>query len=110
MKTLYAKLSLAMVATIAIVGAGFVVIYQTTTTMYYEELTQRLNAPIAMYVTGEQSLLLEDGAVDESALKELARRAMIINPAVEVYLLDTDGNRYLDGVASWQDGKAVVKQ
>ena len=80
-----------MIAIIAIVGAGFVVIYQTTTTLYYEELTQRLNAPIAMYVTGEQTLLHPDGAVDQAALKELAHRAMIINPAVEVYLLDTDG-------------------
>ncbi len=91
MKTLYAKLSLAMIVIIAIVGAGFVIIHQTTMTLYYEELTQRLNAPIAMYVTGEQSLMRPDGAIDEAALQELARRAMIINPAVEVYLLDTDG-------------------
>lgn len=91
MKTLYAKLSLAMIMIIAIVGGGFVVIYQMTTTMYYEELTQRLNAPIAMYVTGEQSLMRQDGSVDTVALKTLAHRAMIINPAVEVYLLDTDG-------------------
>ena len=80
-----------MIAIIAVVGAGFVVIYQITMTLYYEELTQRLNAPIAMYVTGQQSLMLPDGAVDEAALKVLADRAMIINPAVEVYLLDTDG-------------------
>jgi len=80
-----------MIAIIAIVGAGFVVIYQATTTLYYEELTQRLNAPIAMYVTGEQALMRPDGAVDQAALKELAHRAMIINPAIEVYLLDTNG-------------------
>jgi signal transduction histidine kinase len=80
-----------MIAIIAVVGGGFVVISQITTTLYYEELTQRLNAPIAMYVTGQQSLLLQDGSVDTAALKTLAQRAMIINPAVEVYLLDTDG-------------------
>ena len=91
MKTLNAKLSLAMIAIIAIVGAGFVVIYQTTMTLYYEELTQRLNAPIAMYVTGELALMEEDGTVAEDAMKELANRAMTINPAVEVYLLDTEG-------------------
>lgn len=91
MKTLYAKLSLAMIAIIAVVGGGFVIIYQTTTKLYYEELTQRLNAPIAMYVTGEQSLMLDDGSVDAAALETLAHRAMIINPAIEVYLLDVDG-------------------
>ena len=91
LKSLYARLSVAMIAIIAVVGGGFVVISQITTTLYYEELTQRLNAPIAMYVTGQQSLLLQDGSVDTAALKTLAQRAMIINPAVEVYLLDTDG-------------------
>lgn len=91
MNTLYAKLSLAMIAIIGTVGAGVFFIYQVTMTLYYEELTQRLNAPIAMYVTGEQGLMREDGSVDEAALEELARRAMIINPAVEVYLLDTGG-------------------
>ena len=91
MTTLYTKLSLAMVAIIAVIGAGFVIIYQTTIALYYEELTQRLNSPIAMYVTGDQSLLRDDGSVDDAALQELAHRAMIINPAVEVYLLDTQG-------------------
>lgn len=91
MKSLYAKLSIAMLGIIAVVGSGFVVIMRTMTTSYYEELTQRLNAPIAMYVTGEQSLMREDGSVDREQLVTLAERAMVINPAVEVYLLDPDG-------------------
>jgi signal transduction histidine kinase len=80
-----------MIVIFAVVGGGFVLIYQLTTTLYYEELTQRLNAPIAMYVTGEQSLMRADGSVDDDAMKLLANRAMIINPTVEVYLLDLDG-------------------
>jgi signal transduction histidine kinase len=35
--------------------------------------------------------LIEDGQVNEEALTLLAQRAMIINPTVEVYLLDTRG-------------------
>jgi two-component system OmpR family sensor kinase len=80
-----------MIAIIVVVGGGFVIILQTSTTLYYEELTQRLNAPIAMYVTGQQTLMRSDGSVDSAALETLANRAMIINPTVEVYLLDTDG-------------------
>ena len=91
MRSLYARLSLAMIVIFAVVGGGFLLIYQFTTTLYYEELTQRLNAPIAMYVTGEQSLMLEDGSVDDDAMQLLGSRAMIINPTVEVYLLDTGG-------------------
>ncbi|MDJ0698531.1 MAG: ATP-binding protein [Woeseiaceae bacterium] len=92
MRSLYARLSLAMIAIFTVVGGGFLLIYQFTTTLYYEELTQRLNAPIAMYVTGEQSLMHEDGSVDDDAMQLLASRAMVINPTVEVYLLDTSGS------------------
>lgn len=80
-----------MIVIMCVVGAGFVVIDRFSTRLYYEELTQRLNAPIAMYVTGQQALMLPDGRVDEEALKVLADRAMVINPTVEVYLLDTAG-------------------
>jgi two-component system OmpR family sensor kinase len=90
-RSLYAKLSLAMIAIIVIVGGGFIVILRAMTTSYYEELTQRLNAPIAMYVTGQQSLMRADGSVDMDELQVLAERAMVINPAVEVYLLDPAG-------------------
>ena len=51
--------------------------------LYYEELTQKLNASIAMYVTGSQKLM-EDQTSSDEAFKRLANRAMIINPAVEV--------------------------
>ncbi len=43
-----------------------------------------------MYVTGEMQLI-ENGVVHDEALALLAQRAMIINPTVEVYLLDTEG-------------------
>lgn len=90
MKTLFARLSAALFLVVAIIGGGFFVVEQISTRLYYEEITQRLNASIAMYVTGEMQLI-EDGAVNEDALTLLAQRAMIINPTVEVYLLDTEG-------------------
>lgn len=90
MRTLFARLSAALFLVVAIIGGGFFVVEQISTRLYYEEITQRLNASIAMYVTGEMQLI-EDGAVNEEALTLLAQRAMIINPTVEVYLLDTEG-------------------
>jgi signal transduction histidine kinase len=90
MRTLFARLSAALFLVVAIIGGGFFVVEQISTRLYYEEITQRLNASIAMYVTGEMQLI-EDGAVNEDALTLLAQRAMIINPTVEVYLLGTDG-------------------
>jgi signal transduction histidine kinase len=90
MKTLFAKLSIALLVIVALIGSSFFVVEQFSTRLYYEEITQRLNSSIAMYVTGERQLI-EDGVVNGDALSLLAQQAMIINPTVEVYLLDTRG-------------------
>ncbi|HMB60572.1 MAG TPA: hypothetical protein VKN35_11730, partial [Xanthomonadales bacterium] len=90
MKTLFARLSVAFLAIILLSGGGFFLVDQYTTQRYYEELTQRLNGSIAMYVTGERTLI-EQGEVNRESLELLAQQAMVINPTVEVYLLDTEG-------------------
>jgi signal transduction histidine kinase len=77
-------------AIILLTGGGFYLVDRYSTQTYYEELTQRLNASIAMYVVGERQLI-EDGVVNERALALLAQQAMVVNPTVEVYLLDTRG-------------------
>ncbi len=91
MNTLFAKLSVALLIVIGLMGTAFLVVDRISTRMYYEELTQRLNAPIAMYVTGERTLI-ESGSPDLESLGELARHAMVINPSAEIYLLDVAGN------------------
>jgi len=91
MSTLFARMSLALLVIIGIGGTAFFVVDRIGTELYYEELTQRLNAPIAMYVTGERTLI-RNGAPDIDSLAELAQQAMIINPTAEIYLLDTAGN------------------
>lgn len=90
MRTLFARLCFALLAILGLAGASFFAVEQVSSRLYYEELTQRLNAPIAMYVTGERQLMKE-GVVDRDGLETLAQQAMIINPTVEVYLLDTSG-------------------
>jgi signal transduction histidine kinase len=90
MRTLAAKLCFALLAILALAGAAFFLVVQFSSRLYYEELTQRLNAPIAMYVTGERQLMA-DGVIDRAGLAALSEQAMVINPTVEVYLLDTDG-------------------
>ena len=57
---------------------------------YSDELTQRLNRNIAMYVVAEGPLIRQ-GRVDEPQLTRLAHQAMVINPMAEVYLLDATG-------------------
>jgi two-component system OmpR family sensor kinase len=75
-----------LVALTIVLGAAIAQIAQH----YQAEVSQRLNAGVAMYVTRELSLLNERG-VNAPALQELARRVMTVNPSAEVYLLAEDG-------------------
>jgi signal transduction histidine kinase len=89
--TLFAKLSAALLVIVILMGSVFFVAGRINTQLYYEELTQRLNAPIAMYVTGQRDLI-NNGIPDIDSLTDLASHAMVINPTAEIYLLDTEGN------------------
>jgi hypothetical protein len=97
MRSLLASLSAALLVIIALIGSGFYVLERFSTRLYYEELTQRLNGPIAMYVTGERTLI-EDGEVNQEAIAHLAQQAMVVNPSVEIYLLDREGNIVAHGL------------
>lgn len=90
MNSLFAKLSTALLIIVVLMGSVFFVVDRINTRLYYEELTQRLNAPIAMYVTGQRDLI-NNGVPDLDSLRELASHAMVINPTAEIYLLDTEG-------------------
>ena len=90
MNTLFAKLSIALLVIVALMGSAFFVVDRINTRAYYEELTQSLNAPIAMYVTGQRDLI-SGGVPDLDSLRDLAAHAMVINPTAEIYLLDVDG-------------------
>jgi signal transduction histidine kinase len=90
LRSLYTRLAVAFLLIIAAVGGGFYLVERWSSAQYHEELTQRLNGSIAMYVTG-QTTLIKDGEVNQPELKRLAEQAMVINPSVEVYLLDTEG-------------------
>ncbi len=91
MRTLFARISVALLAVVVLIGSGFFFVVQFGTRLYYEEITQRLNASIAMYVTGERQLI-SDGVANTDALSLLAQQAMVINPSVEIYLLDREGH------------------
>ena len=89
-RTLYARLSLSVLVLVGLLGSLLILITQQTSELYSDEVTQRLNASVAMYVTDEQQLI-EAGEVNQSALELLGNRAMTINPTVEIYVLDETG-------------------
>ncbi len=91
MKSLNKRLSLLLLSLFIVVGVSLAVITRYATVQYNLEMTQRLNGSIAMYVAAEEPLI-ENGVYNKKALKKLAQRSMVINPTVEVYLLDKLGN------------------
>lgn len=59
--------------------------------IYFEEVNQRLYGSIAD-TTVSQVKPLVDGKVDTLAIQDIMHSLMVINPSLEVYLLDTEGN------------------
>jgi signal transduction histidine kinase len=90
LSTLKNRLTLALLVILFIVGGASLWVGQVGMRLYYEELTQKLNQSIAMYVTAEHKLL-EKKLGSRATIEQLAHQAMVINPVVEVYLLAPDG-------------------
>jgi len=62
-----------------------------STEMYQQEVNQRLNSKLAEHIVAEK-LLMQNNRVNEEALEEIFHMLMVINPSIEIYLLDTEGN------------------
>lgn len=90
MNTLHWRLTAATAILLALLGVAIMVMLHQTSARYADEVRQRLDAGIAMYVVRETPLLHE-GKVESEAFRTLAARAMIINPSAEVYVLGADG-------------------
>ena len=90
MISLYVRLSLTLLLIMIAVGSGFYRPEDWSTRRFHEEVTQRLNGSIVLYVT-DQTLLIEDGVVNRSELIRLAERARVANPSGEMGLLDVQG-------------------
>jgi len=88
--SLHTRLTLWLAALLSVVALALVVAITHISERYRAETTQRLNAGVAMYVTNELALIDANG-INETALRELAHRAMTVNPSVEIYLLAPNG-------------------
>jgi len=72
------------------IGGIFLAAALYTAPMYQQEVSQQLNRDLAMYIVNEH-VLIEDGKVQQDNLGVLFHKAMIINPSLELYLLNADG-------------------
>jgi signal transduction histidine kinase len=92
LNSLYARLALGLVALVMLLGAVNLAILLHAGRLYQQELNQRLNRTLAANLIQENKLRVEDGRFDPAALEPIFHTYMVINPAIEVYLLNADGH------------------
>jgi two-component system OmpR family sensor kinase len=89
-KTLFTKLALALTLLLLGIGLLYSVLSTYMTRHYQQEFLQNLNRDLASKLVTERKLM-SDGVLDEIALKETFTHYMMVNPSIEIYLLDPDG-------------------
>ena len=90
---LYWKVSLTFLGVLILLGLAYVAVTVYTEQKYFQEANQRLYGSIAQHLVQEvKPTIDENGNVsDTSMLHDIMHSMMVINPNVEVYLLDTEG-------------------
>jgi two-component system OmpR family sensor kinase len=90
-KTLFTKLALALTVLLLGIGLLYSVVSTYLTRHYQQEFLQSLNRDLASNLVTQRKLV-NDGVLDEVALKETFTHYMMVNPSIEIYLLDSQGN------------------
>ncbi len=90
LKSLYTKLALALFLLVCLLGISALWLGAYATKMYQQEVSQRLNSDLAHNIVKEETLL-QDQVVNRQGLERLFHNMMVINPSIELYLLDPQG-------------------
>ncbi len=88
--TLFAKFAGALLVLFLVVGGVTLAVTLFTSYYYQQEVQQRIHQDLAAHIV-EEELLIENGQIAEEALKHVFHMMMVINPTIELYLLDPDG-------------------
>ena len=103
-RTLYGKLSVALVAIVLTIAALYAVLSLFAARHHLQVTEQRLNRNLARDLVADRNLV-EEGRINESALREMFHDFMVINPSIEIYLLDLEGR-----ILSFSADPGVVKR
>ena len=94
MRTLHAKLSGVLLGLLLVLGAITALITVSTSQRYLQEVQQKLHRDLAAHMVEDPTLFAE-GREPAGVLKQVFEKLMVINPDIEIYLLDEEG-RILD--------------
>ena len=104
--TLYKKLVLVLLGLFFILAILLFTVNKISAEMYREEVTQKLNRNLANDLLADRNLI-EKGIINQAELKAFFNMYMVINPNIEIYLLDSHGVILAE---SAPPGKVVRKQ
>lgn len=90
LRTLSGKLAAVLLGLLWLLGLLSVLLTFLTTRRYVQEIHQRLNRNLAEYLVSQKTLFREE-SINEEALEDIFHTLMILNPSLEVYLLDPAG-------------------
>ena len=89
-RTLYGRLAAALLVILVLVGGLIFVAGLASVRLFLNEVHQKLNRDLAEHLVAD-SLPMEDGEIREEELEHIFHVLMVINPSIEVYLLDPEG-------------------
>ena len=88
---LFLKLSAGLLVLLLLLGGIIAYIGSSTAENYYEEANQRLHKDLAQYTVDHVNTFNDSLEVDTTAIQDIMHSMMVINPDVEVYLVDNAG-------------------
>jgi signal transduction histidine kinase len=88
--SLFWKISAVFLLILLIISAIYIYISVNTAEMYFQETRQKLDIKVASHITAENEFFMGD-SINVNALKDVFHNVMVINPSIEVYLLDISG-------------------
>ncbi|MEX0622830.1 MAG: ATP-binding protein [Saccharospirillum sp.] len=91
LRSLYARLSLGLFVLLVAVGLVYATISLFALRSYQASVNQELNRNLAMNLVLDQNLV-NNGELNFDELDNLFSLYMSINPSIEIYLIDTEGN------------------
>ncbi|MCG8519282.1 sensor histidine kinase [Marinobacter sp. CA1] len=103
-KTLYTRLALGLFMLLVTVGVLYSVISWYSLRGYVTSVNQQLHRDLAANLVQDRNLV-DEGRLNQAALKELFDLYMTINPSIEIYLLDPRGE-----ILSYSADPAKIKR
>ncbi len=103
-RTLFARLALILTLVLLLVGVFYALFSLSLGKHYQREFLQSLNRDLAANLVSARKLV-QDGLLDQKALKETFHHYMVVNPSIEIYLLDREGR-----ILSYSADPGVVKR